>query len=194
MKKLVIPAVLLVIVVPFVLVLSLYFYNMFRMSRTIPMPNNYEDCTKVKGAVIQETYPPVCRLLDGRTFTQDLKNIPSSTNPDDLPPVKMNSVFEMLTNTQDIPNRKIIRGTLFRGNEIDRGYCSSGIYLKDDSGKIQLRAKNLAGDIQLFDDPKSLGKYVELLGVYTPNKVMCEALICECDDYYIVENLEVLEQ
>lgn len=38
-----------------------------------PVATNFEECTKVKGSIVLETYPRQCRTPDGKTFTEEVE-------------------------------------------------------------------------------------------------------------------------
>ena len=40
---------------------------------------------------------------------------------------------------------------------------------------------------------KFLGKGVEIVGKFDLDQVFCEALICQCDDYILVESIKIPE-
>lgn len=42
-----------------------------------PVIASYDDCTKAKGSVIQESFPPVCVTKGGQQFTQEVSPIPT---------------------------------------------------------------------------------------------------------------------
>lgn len=48
--------------------------------QTSTKPANYEECTKINGAVIQESYPAVCVTPQGDRFTQSVNLPDDSTN------------------------------------------------------------------------------------------------------------------
>lgn len=58
--------ILLVIIALSISGASLYLYL-----RKTPAATSFEECTKIKGSVILETYPRQCRTPDGKTFTEE---------------------------------------------------------------------------------------------------------------------------
>ena len=78
-----------------------------------------------------------------------------------------------------------LTGLVKKGSETEgKEYCAEGIYLTDGSGVIMLTSKQSADDLNVF-----VGKNVELLGRYPTSEVRCEALICGCEDYVLVEKI-----
>ncbi len=105
----------------------------------------------------------------------------------------------------------VIRGVVFTGAQIqgDDAYCAEGLYIRVDeaivpedmnsitSGSmIALRTKG-GGTAQFpealkpYSDTSVVNATVTVVGVYPAREVQCKALMCDCDDAIIVDNLTV---
>ncbi|MEK7549462.1 MAG: Gmad2 immunoglobulin-like domain-containing protein [Patescibacteria group bacterium] len=66
-----------IIIVIFLLLASVvattFVYLDFKTKEKLAAITNYEECFEA-GNIIQESYPPVCRTKDNRTFTEDIGN------------------------------------------------------------------------------------------------------------------------
>ncbi len=91
-----------------------------------------------------------------------------------------------------------LRGTIRAGAELGeiKAYCPEGLYLSADGGNLVnqtslllLRVPDESGQPRMLTDRQHLGQRVSVLGVYPAQEVFCEALICECEDYILVESI-----
>ena len=87
------------------------------------------------------------------------------------------------------PMSVVINGIVKTGAQINREYCLEGFYLTDDTGVIQLRVKDEAQYSKMLDDAKYLGERVEVRGKYPAQQVFCEAEICQCENYILVDTI-----
>ena len=77
-------------------------------------------------------------------------------------------------------------------------YCAEGLYLVAEEGfligqtsMLLLRVPDDSGQDVMLADPQYIGKQVEVVGQYPAQEVFCEALTCQCEDYILVERIEV---
>ena len=113
-----------------------------------------------------------------------------------LAPISINSVKNLLEIPFDKePENIVISGIVKTGAQIDREYCSEGLYLTDDTGAIQLqlRVKDEAAYSKMLDDAKYLRERVEVRGKYPAQQVFCEALICQCENYLLMDSILIIE-
>lgn len=92
-------------------------------------------------------------------------------------------------------------GTVKSGTQLGevKSYCSNGLYLVADEGSyldnqtkmLQLRVPNQPDGTKMFSDQKYIDKKVEVVGKYPAQENFCEALICECEDYILVDSINV---
>ena len=77
-----------------------------------------------------------------------------------------------------------LQGVIKTGAQIgSKALCQDGFYLTDDTGRLYLGA--IGRDY--------LGKTVEVIGKYPAQRAYCEALICECEVFYIrVESIKII--
>ena len=69
------------IIVLGIMVGGFYFFFQKPSSPSTPQQaTNYEECTKIKGSIIMESYPQRCKTPDGKTFTAPVEN-PDSLKP-----------------------------------------------------------------------------------------------------------------
>lgn len=101
------------------------------------------------------------------------------------------------------PDKASFRGTVKTGAQLGeiKGYCPDGLYLVAEEGKflvdqatiLQLRLPNQPDGTKMLADQKYVGQKVKVAGQYPAQEVFCEALLCECDDYLLVENINSAE-
>ena len=122
-------------------------------------------------------------LLSLKT-TGDVKPTPYSTIPPTKPVGKVSFVGTVLTGAQ-------------RGEVIN--YCPNGLYLVADEGTylvnqtqmLQLRLPNQPDGTKMLSDQKYIGKRVEVVGKYPTQENFCQAFMCECDDYILVDYINI---
>ena len=91
------------------------------------------------------------------------------------------------------------RGTIRTGAELEeREYCPDGFYLVADGGflvgqtrMLLLRVPDKPDYPAMLSDHRYVGKHVEVVGKYPDQENFCEALMCECEDYILVERIEI---
>ncbi|GEM_PF-3055991 len=84
-----------------------------------------------------------------------------------------------------------------------KSYCSNGMYLVSDEGKdliidtgtkmLLLRLPGEPGESEMLSDQKYVGKRVEVAGKYPAQEIFCEALICACEDYILVDHINIVD-
>jgi hypothetical protein len=73
-------------------------------------------------------------------------------------------------------------------------HCANGLYLAQDPG-LQMNARQTllllkGAEGQMLTDQQYVGQRVTITGTYPDeNKLRCEALICGCEEYLIVETI-----
>lgn len=91
-------------------------------------------------------------------------------------------------------------GTVKTGAQLGeiKSYCSDGLYIVSDEGTyvvnqttiLQLRVPIQPNGTKMFSDQKYIDKKVEVVGKYPAQEFFCEALICECEDYILVDSID----
>ena len=102
------------------------------------------------------------------------------------------NIFDLLNEERKL-GTIAVQGIVKTGSQINMDHCREGFYLIDDTGLIQLRIKNEKGETKMLSDQKFLEKKVEIVGKFDTDQVFCEALICQCDYYILVEAIKILE-
>lgn len=97
--------------------------------------------------------------------------------------------------TPPAPQQLTLRGTVRLGEQLGIDHCKEGVYLDvaDDNPfpLIQLRdadGKTFGNDFLL----QYMNKNVEVAALYDANKVQCQALICACDDYVLLQEIRIV--
>ncbi|MBI4009149.1 hypothetical protein HY357_02865 [Candidatus Roizmanbacteria bacterium] len=98
---------------------------------------------------------------------------------------------------------KVFTGTVKTGSQLgeQKSYCPEGLYLLADQGTyltgqtttLQLQASPDKADLNTSSLKNFIGKRVKVSGKYPAQEVFCEALICQCDDYILVESIDVTD-
>ncbi len=91
-------------------------------------------------------------------------------------------------------------GTIKRGSDItEKTYCSNGYYLVADAGTyikdqaMMILLKNPGDEPQsMYDGVEFVGKKVRMTAMESNRQAFCEALICSCDDYLLVDTVTPL--
>jgi hypothetical protein len=98
--------------------------------------------------------------------------------------------------THAVENRIIFDGVIKRGAELGgvKDYCPEGLYLVADNGflvgQTRMLLLRLPGPpATVLSDQDYIGKKVEVEGKYPAQEIFCEALICQCEDYILVERI-----
>ena len=105
--------------------------------------------------------------------------------------------------TQEVGKLSKFTGTIKTGEQLGeiKSYCPDGLYLVADEGSylvnqtrmLLLQARVNSDDIKMLSDQKYVGKRVNVTGKYPAQEVFCEALTCACEDYILVERIEIAE-
>lgn len=82
-----------------------------------------------------------------------------------------------------------------------KSYCPNGLYLVADEGTylvnqtdmLLLRLPSQPDGTKMLSDQKYVGKKVEVVGKYPAQENFCEALICECEDYILVDTIIIVD-
>ena len=95
--------------------------------------------------------------------------------------------------------RVTFTGVIKTGAELGevKQHCAEGLYLVAEEGYLSgqtsmllLRLPDDSGQDVMLADLQYIGKQVEVVGKYPAQEVFCEALICQCEDYILVERIE----
>ena len=106
-----------------------------------------------------------------------------------------------LPTTAPIDQTSRFIGTVQTGAQIEeKNYCPNGLYLVADEGTylvnqtkiLLLRLLSQPDGTIMLSDQKYLGKKVEVVGKYPVQENFCEALMCDCEDYILVERISNL--
>jgi hypothetical protein len=106
-------------------------------------------------------------------------------------PLHVDSIWALKNLELRLEQNVAVKGVIKTGLSVGMDHCSEGFYLSDATGIIQLRVK-FEEVINLFSDKDVLDKHVEVEGKYPIQEVFCEALICECDDFMLVDKIKKL--
>jgi hypothetical protein len=141
-----------------------------------PSVASYAECVKA-GYPIQESFPPRCVTPDKRVFVEDvsvvLPNINSSASPN------ATKTFTEVVKT---------------GVQLGVNHCQDGLYINGGpTGNIQIREKDQGRYSKMLSDEKYIGKKVEIIGKFPGQEMMCKALICDCDQYVLIDSIKILE-
>jgi len=99
-------------------------------------------------------------------------------------------------------DQKTFAGTVMTGAQLGevKNYCAEGLYLVaaegylvDQTQMLLLRASDGGDGPSMLSDPQYVGKKVEVIGKYPAQEVFCEALMCACEDYILVEQIQISE-
>lgn len=92
------------------------------------------------------------------------------------------------------------RGVIKTGAQLGelKNYCAEGLYLvsQDDSFLaneqkiLQLRLPDAESNTRMYTDNSFIDSQVEVVGKYPAQEIFCEALMCDCEDYILLENEE----
>jgi hypothetical protein len=92
------------------------------------------------------------------------------------------------------------RGVVRTGADLGevKSFCPDGLYLVAEEGFITgqtsmllLRVLDASGQPIMLSDSQYIGKQVEVVGKYPAQEVFCEALICQCEDYILVDEINI---
>jgi hypothetical protein len=90
-----------------------------------------------------------------------------------------------------------LAGIIQSGSDLGeaKSHCPEGLYLTSIEGEFSgklllLRNPGIGGAREMFTDRNNLGRPVTVTGVYPAQDFFCEALICDCEDYILVEKVE----
>ena len=91
-------------------------------------------------------------------------------------------------------------GTVMTGGQLGevKNFCTEGLYLVADNGylidetqMLLLKVSDGADSSSMFSDQPYVGKKVEVTGKYPTQEVFCEALTCACEDYILVDQIQI---
>ncbi len=85
-------------------------------------------------------------------------------------------------------------GIVRTGAELGEGksYCTQGLYLVPDGADklLLLQVSGPAGEAAVLSDSQFAGQRVIVTGRYPAQEFSCEALLCECEDYILVTQIQ----
>lgn len=103
--------------------------------------------------------------------------------------------------TPPISSLSSFTGTVKTGAQLGevKSYCAEGLYLVADEGReliagtgtkmLLLRQPDVSDEPPMLSNPQYVGKRVEVAGKYPAAEVFCQALMCGCEDYILVESI-----
>ena len=90
------------------------------------------------------------------------------------------------------------KGVIKTGEQLGdfKNYCPEGLYLVTDDGTymadqvkfLQLRVPDVESNTKMFDDKSFIDQQVKVVGKYPAQEMFCQALMCDCDDYILIDN------
>ena len=93
---------------------------------------------------------------------------------------------------------KTFTGTVMTGAQLGevKNFCAEGLYLVADDGylidqtqMLLLKVSDGADTSSMFSDQQYVGKKVKVTGKYPAQEVFCDALICDCEEYILVNQI-----
>ena len=91
-------------------------------------------------------------------------------------------------------------GIVSAGADIDRDYCAEGLYLEPNEDSLplvlmrEMPSEDSTPEMLSADEySEYIGENVAVSGYYTPVKAMCQALMCDCEDFMLVKQIEVIK-
>ncbi|HET7010930.1 MAG TPA: hypothetical protein VFI11_09165 [Anaerolineales bacterium] len=97
------------------------------------------------------------------------------------------------------PAPRAFTGIVRSGSDLGevKAFCAEGLYLVAEEGYLAgqttmllLRAPDASGQAQMLSDASLIGRRVEVVGRYPAQDGFCEALICACEDYILVDRID----
>ena len=101
-----------------------------------------------------------------------------------------------------LTDQKTLTGTVRTGAELGevKSFCAEGLYLVADDGylidqtqMLLLKVMDDVDESNMLSDQQYVGKKVEVTGIYPAQEVFCEALTGTCEDYILVEQIQITE-
>jgi len=98
--------------------------------------------------------------------------------------------------------QKTFTGTVRTGAELGevKNFCAEGLYLVADDGylvdqtqMLLLKVSDGADESSMLSDQQYVGKKVEVIGKYPAQEVFCDALMCACEDYILVDQIQITQ-
>ena len=99
-------------------------------------------------------------------------------------------------------DQKTFTGTVMTGAQLGevKNFCTEGLYLVADDGylvdqtqMLLLKVIDGADEPSMLSDQHYVGKKVEVTGKYPAQEVFCDALMCACEDYILVDQIQITE-
>ena len=99
-------------------------------------------------------------------------------------------------------DQKTFTGSVMTGAQLGdvKNFCAEGLYLVADGGYLVdqtrillLKVMDGADASSMLSDQQYVGKKVEVTGKYPAQEVFCEALTCACEDYILVDHIQITE-
>jgi hypothetical protein len=104
--------------------------------------------------------------------------------------------------SSDAADQQSFKGTIMTGAQLGdvKSFCAEGLYLVADEGylinqtqMLLLRVPDGSNESNMLADPQYIGKKVEVTGKYPAQETFCEALTCACEDYILVEKIQITQ-
>ena len=100
--------------------------------------------------------------------------------------------------TPGASNSSSFKGVIKTGEQLGdfKNYCPEGLYLVTDDGTymadqvkfLQLRVPDVENNTKMFDDKSFIDQQVKVVGKYPAQEMFCQALMCDCDDYILIDS------
>ena len=99
-------------------------------------------------------------------------------------------------------DRQTFTGTVMTGAQIGKAkdYCAEGLYLVAEEGylvdqtqMLLLRIPAVENEPQMLADAAYVGEKVQVNGIYPAQTAFCRALLCACEDYILVQQIEIIQ-
>ncbi|HJR79353.1 MAG TPA: hypothetical protein VJ821_04720 [Anaerolineales bacterium] len=99
-------------------------------------------------------------------------------------------------------DQQTFTGTVMTGAQIGKAknYCAEGLYLVAEEGYLTdqtqmllLRIPDPENETTMLSDQQYVGKKVEVTGKYPAQEAFCRALLCACEDYILVYQIQIIQ-
>jgi len=97
-------------------------------------------------------------------------------------------------------DQQTFAGTVMTGAQLGKAknYCAEGLYLVVEEGylinetqMLLLRIPDAENETEMLSDEQYVGKRVEVTGQYPAQEAFCRALLCSCEDYILVNQIQI---
>lgn len=104
--------------------------------------------------------------------------------------------------SNEASDQRTFTGTVMTGVQLGKvkSYCAEGLYLVaeeasliDQTKMLLLRVPDKGNEAKMLSDEQYVGKKVEVTGKYPAQDAFCKALLCACEDYILVDEIQISE-